>query len=187
MEVSKYLGRSLAYDDNNAQEVWGNLKKARSIWARLSCMIRAENASPHACGIFYKATVQSILLFGSKTWNLSPSSLKLLEGFHIRAAWRMTGKRPVKLRDGTWMYPNLAQVLEDAGLKTVAHYIAVWRQHIANYIVNKPIFTTCVEGGRRRGSSTRHFWWEQPMDLDAARAAHFAGPAVVSDDKGENH
>ncbi len=134
----------------------------------------------------YKATVQSILLFGSETWNLSPSSLKLLEGFHIRAAWRMTGKRPVKLRNGTWTYPNLAQVLEDAGLKAVAHYIAVRRQHIANYIFNKPIFMTCEEGGRRRGSSIRHFWWEQPMDLDAAWAAGFVGPAVVSDDKGEN-
>ncbi len=185
VEVFKYLGRLLTYDNNDAQAVWGNLKMVR-VWARLSRTIRAENASPRACGIFYKATVQSILLFGIKTWNLSPSSLKLLEGFHIRAAWRMTGKRPVKLRDGTWMYPNLAQVLEDAGLKTVAHYIAVWRQHIANYIVNKPIFMTCVEGGRRRGFSNRHFWWEQPVDLDAARAACFVGPAVVSNDKGEN-
>jgi hypothetical protein len=93
---------------------------------------------------------------------------------------------PVKLQEGTWTYPILAQVLEDAGLKTVAHYIAVRRQHIANNIVNKPIFTTCVEGGRRQGSSTRHFWWEQPVDLDPARVARFAGPAVVSDDKGEN-
>jgi hypothetical protein len=186
VEVFKYLGCLLAYDSNNAQAVRGNLKKARGIWARLSCTIRAENTSPRACGIFYKATVQSILLFGSEMWNLSPSSLRLLEGFHIRAAWQMTGKRPVKLWDGTWTYPNSAQVLEDAGLKTVAHYISVWRQHIANYIVNEPIFATCVEGGRRRGSSTRHFWWKQPMDLDAAQAACFAGPAVVSYDKGEN-
>ncbi len=186
MEVFKYLGRSSAYNDNNAQAVQGNLKKARGVWARLSCRIRAENASPHACVIFYKATMQLILLFGSEAWILSPSSLKFLEEFHIRAAWRMTGKRQVKLRDGAWMYPNLAQVLEDAGLKTVAHYIAIQRQHIADYIVNKPIFSTCVEGGRRQGSSTRHFWWEQLMDLDAAWAAHFAGPTVVSDDEGEN-
>jgi hypothetical protein len=158
VEVFKYLGRLLAYNDNDAQAVRGNLKKAHGVWARLSCTMRAENASPHACGIFYKATVQSILLFGSKTWNFSPSSLKLLEGFHIRAAWRMTGKRPVKPWDGMWTNPNLVQVLEDAGLKTFAHYIAVRRQHIANYIVNKPIFMTCVEGGRRQGSSTHHFW-----------------------------
>jgi hypothetical protein len=186
VEVFKYPELLLAYDYNDAQAVRGNLKKACGVWVRLSCTIRAENASPRACGIFYKGTVQSIVLFGSKTWNVSPSSLKLLKGFHIRATWRMTGERPVKLRDGTWMYLNLAQVLEDAGLKTVAHYIAVRRQHIAYYIVNKPIFTTCVEGGRRQGSSTHHFWWEQPMELDAAQVARFAGPAVVSDDKGEN-
>jgi hypothetical protein len=186
VEVFKYLGRLLAYDDNDAQAVRGNLKKARGVWSRLSHTIRAENASPRTCGIFYKATVQSILLFGSETWNLSPSSLKLLEGFHIRAAWRMAGKRPMKLPDGTWTYPNSAQVLEDVGLKTVAHYIAVCWRHIANYIVNKPIFTTCVDGVRRRGSSNRHFWWEQSMDLEATRAARIAGPAVVSDDEEEN-
>jgi hypothetical protein len=67
VEVFKYLGRLLAYNDNDTQAVRNNLKKAQSVWARLSCTIRAENASSHVCGIFYKATVQSILLFGSKT------------------------------------------------------------------------------------------------------------------------
>ncbi len=114
------------------------------------------------------------------------SGLKLLEGFHIRAAWRMAGKRPMKLPDGMLTYPNSAQILEDVGLKTVAHYIAVHWQHIANYIVNKPIFTTCVDGGRRQGSSNLHFWWEQSMDLEAAWAACLAGTTVVSDDKEEN-
>ncbi len=186
VEVFKYLGQLLVYDDNNARAVRGNLKKARAIWLRLSRTSRAENASPRVCGIFYKATVQSILLFGSETWNLSPLSLKLLEGFHIRVAWRMAGKRTMKLPDDTWTYPNSAQVLEDVGLKTVAHYIAVGWQHIANYIVNKPIFTMCVDGVRRQGSSNCHFWWEQSMDLEAARAARIAGSAVVSDDKEES-
>jgi hypothetical protein len=144
VEVFKYLGRLLAYDNNDAQAVRRNLKKAHGIWARLSCMIRAENASPHACGIFYKATVQSILLFGSVTWNLSPQSLKCLEGFHLRAAWRMAGKRPKKLPDGTWTFPNSAAVLDKVRLKTIAHYIGVRRQHIASYIVDKPIFQTCM-------------------------------------------
>jgi hypothetical protein len=57
VEVFKYLGRLLAYDDNDTQAVRGNLKMAQSIWVRLSRTIRAENASPSACGIFYKATV----------------------------------------------------------------------------------------------------------------------------------
>jgi hypothetical protein len=57
VEVFKYLGCLLAYDNNNAQAVRGNLKKAHAVWLRLSRTIRSENASPHACGIFYKATV----------------------------------------------------------------------------------------------------------------------------------
>jgi hypothetical protein len=184
VEVFKYLGRLLAYNNNDSQAVRGNLKKARGVWGRLSRMIRAENASPHACGIFYKVTVQSILLFGSKTWNLSPQSLKCLEGFHLRAAWRMAGKRPKKLPDGTWTYPNSAAVLDEVGLKTIAHYIGVRRQHIASYIVDKPIFQTCMDGVRRRGSSVRQFWWAQSMDLEMAQAARIAGP-VVTDNDGE--
>jgi hypothetical protein len=184
VEVFKYLGRLLAYDDNDARAVRGNLKKARGIWARLSPMIRAENASPRACGIFYKATMQSILLFGSETWNLSPQSLKCLEGFHKRANWRMAGKRSTKLPDGTWTYPNSAAVLDEVGLKTIAHYIGVRRQHIASYIVDKPIFQTCMDGVRRRGSGVCQFWWAQSMDLETAWAARIAGP-IVSDDDGE--
>jgi hypothetical protein len=132
VEVFKYLGRLLAYNDNDTEALRGNLKKARSIWVRLSRTIMAENASPRVCGVFYKATVQSILLFGSKTWNLSPKSLKCLEGFHLQVAWRMAGKRPMKLWDGTWKYPNSTVVLDGVGLKTIAQYIGVQRQHIAS-------------------------------------------------------
>jgi hypothetical protein len=67
VEVFKYLGRLVVYDNNDTQAVRGNLKKTCSIWARLSGTIRAENASPRVCGVFYKATVKSILLFGSET------------------------------------------------------------------------------------------------------------------------
>jgi hypothetical protein len=65
VEVFKYLGRLLAYNDNDTQAVRENLKKARSIWARLSHTIGAGDASPRVCGVFCKATVQLILLFGS--------------------------------------------------------------------------------------------------------------------------
>ena len=91
----------------------------------------------------------------------------------------------MKLWDGTWKYPNLTAVLDGVGLITIAHYIGVRRQHIASYIVNKPIFRTCLNEVRRCGSSVRQFWWAQPMDLETARAAHLAGPVVVSTDKGD--
>ena len=94
----------------------------------------------------------------------------------------MAGRRPKKLPDGTWMYPNSAAVLDEVGLKTIAHYIGVRRQHIASYIVDKPIFQTCMDGVRRRGSGVRQFWWAQSMDLETARAARIVGPVVINND-----
>ncbi len=183
VEVFKYLGRLLAYDDNDTQAIRANLAKARKTWARVSRVLRAENASPKVCGVFYKATIQAVLLFGSETCNLAPSGLKCLEGFHLRAAWRMSGKRPMKRLDGTWRYPNSEQVLQEVGLHTISHYIGVRRQHVANFIVNRPIFQLCQEGVRKRGSAACQFWWEQPLDLEAAGlAAMAADEEGVSDD-----
>ena len=91
VEVFKYLGRLIAGDDADTQAMRLNLRKARGVWARVSRVLRAENASPWTSGMFYKAIVQAVLLYGSETWSLLPLSLKGLEGFHIRAAWRMSG------------------------------------------------------------------------------------------------
>jgi hypothetical protein len=46
VEVFKYLGQLLAYDNNDTQAMQGNLKKARKSWGRVSRILRAENASP---------------------------------------------------------------------------------------------------------------------------------------------
>ena len=91
----------------------------------------------------------------------------------------------MKLQDGTWKYPSLTAVLDKVKLKTIAPYIGMQRQHIARYIVDKPIFRTCLNGVRRHGSSVRQFWWAQPMDLERARVARLAGPVVVSDNEGD--
>jgi hypothetical protein len=45
----------------------------------------AENTPPEVSAKFYKAIVQSVLLYDSKTWNLMTTALAQLEGFHIRA------------------------------------------------------------------------------------------------------
>ena len=136
VEVFKYLGRFLSYNDNNTQAMRTKLAKARRCWARVSQVLRAENASSKVCGVFYKATIQAVLLFGSEPWNLAPSGLACLEGFHLRAAWRMSGKGPKRLPDGTWRYPNSEAVLREVELQTISHYIDVRWQHIANFIVN---------------------------------------------------
>ena len=52
-----------------------------------------------------KLQVQSVLLYGSETWNLTETVLARLEGFHIRAAYRMARKhKPCKGLFGNWIY-----------------------------------------------------------------------------------
>jgi hypothetical protein len=79
------------------------------------------NALPKACGVFYTATVQAILLFGSEKWKFSPSSLKSLKEFHIQAACCMAGRMPTWNPDGMWKYPSSRDVLKAVGLWTIDH------------------------------------------------------------------
>ncbi len=46
VEVFKYLRQLLTYNNNDSQAMQLNLKKAHKSWAWVSCMLRAENASP---------------------------------------------------------------------------------------------------------------------------------------------
>ena len=112
MSVFKYLGLLVANNNNNTQAVRARLIKARAIWPILSKVLCAENTPPRVCDMFYRSTVQAVLLYGSETWVMSPASLRMLGGFHIHCARRMTGLMPRKQRDGTWNYPKSAKVLK---------------------------------------------------------------------------
>ncbi len=61
----------------------------------------------------------------------------------------------------------------------IDHYIGVRRETIARFIVDWPLFALCRDGGRRKGSTSRTFWWEQSLSLDDA------GPLSPGDDEDE--
>jgi hypothetical protein len=105
--VFKYLGRLLAMDVNNMPAVRANLKKARKCWKMFSRLLTGENMSPRVCGMFYRAVIQSVLLFGSESWVLTDTAMRVLEGFHVRSAYRMAREhKPRKNNDtGVWRYP----------------------------------------------------------------------------------
>ncbi len=83
VEVFKYLGRMMAQDNNDAQAVRHQLHKAQGTWACIGQVLRSENATPWVAAKFYKAVVQAVLVYGSKTWNLTKAVLARLEGFHV--------------------------------------------------------------------------------------------------------
>ena len=167
VEVFKYLGRLLAQDDDDVQAIRNQIRRARGTWARLGQVLKGENTSPRVSASFYKAIIQSVLLYGSETWNVTKTALKQLEGFHIRAAYRMViVNKPKRGSNNTWTYPRTKDVLEECGLETIDTYIQKRRDTIAQYIATRPIYIDCTGGEQRRGSMPRQWWWEQPMNID---------------------
>ncbi len=52
------------------------------MWARVGQVLHRENAPPGNSAKFYKAIVQSVLLYGRKMWVLSKAVVAWLKGFH---------------------------------------------------------------------------------------------------------
>ena len=89
VKVYRYLGRLLLQDNDDVQAVRSQLRKAQGTWARIGQVLHKENASPRTSAKFYQEIMQSVLLYGSKTWVLSKAVIARLEGFHIRVAYWM--------------------------------------------------------------------------------------------------
>ncbi len=131
VDLFQYLGRILAQDDDDVRAVRHQIKKARGIWGRVEQVLTADNTLPKVSANFYKAVVQSVLLYGSETWNLTTIALAWLEGFCIRAAYRMAEKhKPKKGPNHGWVYPWSSNDLQECGMATILHYINIRRATI---------------------------------------------------------
>ena len=83
----------------------------------------------------------------------------------------MAGKIPWKSYDGSWIYPQWNDVLEEVRLFLTAHYVQISRrQTITNFIISGSILGSCWDVMKMRGTSAHRYWWKQPMDFDLARA-----------------
>ena len=81
VESFRYLRRIPIQDDEDVRAVQNKIKKAWGIWVQVGQVLQTDNTPPNVSTKFYKAVVQSVLLYGSKTWNLTTTALVRLEGF----------------------------------------------------------------------------------------------------------
>ena len=117
--------------------------------------------------MFYKAVVQSVLLYGCETWVITSQVLRVLESFHHRVARRLSGMTPRYLpREDRWHYPPIAEALEAAGLFTNEHYIGVRQKTLVDNVATRPILDLCRESERQTGSPQRLWWWTQSGLVD---------------------
>ena len=75
-----------------------NLQKARLSW-----VLGQEGADPRTSGTFYKAVVQTTLLFGAETWVVFPRIGKTFGGFHHRVDRRLAGMQQRRDTTGGWV------------------------------------------------------------------------------------
>ena len=69
----RYLGRVMSEADDDWTEVVQNLAKARVAWKITTRILSREGERPRVSGFFFKAVVQSVLLFGEETWVVLPA------------------------------------------------------------------------------------------------------------------
>jgi hypothetical protein len=157
----RYLGRILSEVDSDWPALRRNLTRARQRWAMISRLLVREGASPRVSGYFYKAVVQSVLLFGSETWVWSQSMRLALQGFHHKVARKITNLRP-KRQNGVWVVPPIADALEGAGLHPIEEYITRRRNTLLAHVRQRPVYQICQAVERLPGTpTTTQFWWEQ--------------------------
>ena len=81
VDTFKYLGRLLSSLDSDWPAVHRNLTRARKRWGSVSRVLAREGATPRVSGMFYKGVVQTVLLYGCKSWVLSKTvGVRDLEG-----------------------------------------------------------------------------------------------------------
>lgn len=83
VENFKYLGSIVAADGTTAKEVEERIKKAGAVFAMMRRNIFAPKRVQRTVKLrVYSASVLSVLLYGSETWNCTAAEIRRLETFH---------------------------------------------------------------------------------------------------------
>ena len=98
----KYLGQVLIAGEDNWPSVIGNLKKARKSWAWLTRILGRKGSNPRVFGKCFIAVFQSVLIFGSETWVMTPHMGRALGSFQHRVARRITERQLRQWEEGGW-------------------------------------------------------------------------------------
>ena len=106
----KYLGSPLDQTDDDWPVLRRNFKWARRVWGRLGNMLRREGLDSKVAAMFYRAGVQTVILFGSESWVLYTEMEKMVEWTQTRFLRQITGKRERRMTDRTWFTPAPEEV-----------------------------------------------------------------------------
>ncbi len=78
--------------------------------------------------------------------------------------------KPRRNPNRSWVYPDLVDVFTEVGVHALRHSIQVQRNTIVQFFMDWMIHALVMDGRRRRGDQSRHYWWEKLMSLDEEEA-----------------
>ena len=155
----KYLGRWISEDDSDDLAISMNIKKARNRWSQIYRLLSRDRARPKTMACFYRAVLESVLLYSSETWTLSKRQLLRLERFHRRCSRCIAHHHIQRHSDGTWSYPDTNEVLDLCGLSPVSTYIAKCKTTLLHYASTySPLYRRCLNSSPS-ATSAHHIMW----------------------------
>ena len=78
----------------------GNLIKASKSYTGMTRILGQEGEETRIYGLFFKAVVQAVLIFGSEMWVLTPRMERALGSFQQRIAQQISGSQPRQRGEG---------------------------------------------------------------------------------------
>ena len=139
----KYLGRVILAAEDDWAAVVNKFSRARKVWSRMLRILSKEGASPKVSAFFFKAVIQSVLLFGSDNWAVTPGMGKALGGVQTQVDRQLTGRLPRRTPDRRWRYTLAETARDEAEFLTMEEYIR-WRQNtVAQYIATRSLLDLC--------------------------------------------
>ena len=73
----------------------------------VSRVMEKAGTTVQARAMIYKAVVQTVLLYGSKSWMITGAMMKVLEAFCHEISRKITGKTDRRVREEGWECPPL--------------------------------------------------------------------------------
>jgi hypothetical protein len=156
-----YLGRTLKNSDNDTAAVENNLRKARMKWGRIGKVLTSQGAHPMAMATFYKAIVQSVLLYGAESWVVTLEMERKLQSFHHRCARYIARDHIERNENGEWKVPPSEHVLKKLGLQKIQEYIQQRKSTVSSYAETTDIFIQCKKSKPLASAPNQLVWWSR--------------------------
>ena len=79
----QYIGTTLEETDSDWLAVNQNIRKVQAVWRRLGKLLQLEGLDKWVSALFHSAVIQEVLVFGSESWTLSDTMVRVVEGTHM--------------------------------------------------------------------------------------------------------